>query len=541
MKITTELKNLDKKILFDTYAKLTESFKDFEKIETEEIIKEIENTYNNYQNIIEICTYEELEYLKKIIKKKEKQCENKDIEVELQSKLLITKEENKIKIMPPFLKSIKKAIKKVNKKEKTAIDDLNQALIGLVKIYGIAPTDKVIQIIQKKIGISEEIIKNIIKNNKYFNYYTYKIILEKEYILFEPYYYFEEDLINSINRYKEIDYKDVSLEEMIASRYELFDYKKENIKNFLDKISEYNFNYTELLLKILEVSTLDYKREDLIEYILNIKELKNINQNELINLLEKAMNDMPSAPLKGYTPNEISQKILKEEYEKKYKTNLEKTKENEMVQDYKSLRIEVEEIFEECVNYIIKNNALKINKIYEILIKNNISPNFENANVLNSLLFFHKIEDNNKLLFSEFIENGMNILSKKYKLAWQIEENIIESIFQIKKLKPEEGTVKLQDINTKKEYIMYDLAFSSGDKNMIGSFLYTTLITINKFTFANGYAFIFLKEKHQDIMKDIEKIKKTIVETKNEKLKTFLSCWKMFETEDIVFTARPLE
>lgn len=328
---------------------------------------------------------------------------------------------------------------------------------------------------------------------------------------------------------------------MIASRYELFDYKKETIKNFLDKISEYHFNYTELLLKIIEVSTLDYKRDDLIEYILNIKELKNINQKELINLLEKAMNDMPSAPLKGYSPNEISQKILKEEYEKKYKKNLEKTKENEMVQDYKSLRIEVEEIFEECANYMIKNNALKINKIYEILIKNNISLNFENANILNSLLFFHKIEDNNKLVFSEFIENGMNILSKKYKLAWQIEENIIESIFQIKKLNPEEGTVKLQDMNTKKEYIMYDLAFSSGDKNMIGNYLYTTLITINKFTFANGYAFIFLKEKHQDIMKDIEKSKKTIAETKNEKLKTFLACWKMFETEDIVFTARPLE
>lgn len=538
MKIREKINEIDKEWLYDQYTRLVEDFKDYEKINCEEILEEILNIYKDYNNIISLCQEKELETLEKILKKKK--IKDEETIEELHNKLFIWQEKNKYVIPEEIKYEVKKAIKNVRKTEKHAIDSLNESLIGMCKIYGIISPEKIYEIINDKIKIQKEVILNIIEQNRYFKYFTYKIEYdEKEYIIYEPFHYFEEELVETLELYKEIEYKKVSLEEMINHRYNLLDLKKESIRKFIEKLNEYNIDIKKYIENIIEYSVLDIKRDNIIKEIL--KEPNIEKKEEIIYLLEKAMDDMPSAALKGYTPNEMTQLLIKKEYDKNYHNIIEKTKENETIKDYKSLREETDEMFNNCAYYLMNHHKNEINNLIQVAHQNEIFYSLEDTNILNNLIFFHQIEDNGECLFSKYVKNGINVLSRQYKIAWQVEENKIESLFEVKKLNPEEGTIIIIDTKTKKEYLIYDIAFSCGNKNMEGGYIYTTITNVNKISFANGYAFVFLKDFHQNIIKELEEIKNTIINVKNNSLKTFFACHKLFQKENIVFTAKPLE
>jgi len=542
MKLKEILKELTKDEIFDTYTKLEENFKEFEEIDKEEMIEEIENIYKNYENIIELCTCNELDYLEEILKKKKNFIIDLEIDTSLNNKFLLFYQDEE-RIVPKDLENnIKKAIKKMNREKKIAVDGLNDALIGLIKIYGIIPKEKIYEILKKHLDIREEVILYQLENSRYIKFFTYKIeIEEKEYFIFEPFYYFEKGLKNTLNLYPEMDYKDITIEDMIEHRLHIFDFRKESIQNFAMEIEKNKFDPTELFLKIIEYSVLDYKRDDLMTYVNNIKELKKEEKENLKKIMDKAMNDMPSAALKGNTPNDLNQKALEQEFEKQYQKTVKSTKEMEDIQDYKMIREETEGMLEDCAIYLMKEYQNEINKLNQVAMKNGIFYEMEDSNILSNLIHFRTLKEKDQPLFSKYVEKGINVASKKYKIAWQVEENTIESLFKVKKLNPKEGTVELVDTKTKKEYKIYDLAFSSGSKNIVNSFIYTTLLTVNKFTFANGYAFIFIKELHKNLEKEIEDMKKEIKDVENEQTKEFFACHKLFKKEEVVFTAKPLE
>lgn len=534
---------IGKEKIYNIYLKITENLKNYETVSEKEMLEEITKVYSDYQNIIEICNYEELEYLKKIISKKFKNQEvDLDLEYELETKLLLVEEESGKKVIPKeYLPSVKKAIKKVKKEEKIELDYLCDLIIGLVKIYGIISPENISIIMSNKINVKEEKILDLVKYNKYLKQYISKVFYDnKEYYYFEYYFYFEEELVYSLDANPELEYADLKIEDLIEHRYNLFDTRKDSIDELLTAINSCHFDDIELVSKILKYATLDYKRDDLKKYISNLKELKAADKKEINQLLEIAMNDMPSATLKGYTPNELMQKNLKEEYDKQYQKTFEHTKNDEAIQDYKILRDEMDSIGYECSMYVTKNYNHRIQEFFNATKENGIEFKMEESNIVNNLILHHSIEDEPSL-FSIYVQEGMNVVSKKYKLAWQAEENLIESLFQVKKLNPKRGNVELIDVKNQKNYLIYDLAFSCGSKNLEGSYIYTTLLTINRLTFANGYAFIFLKEFHKDIEKEIKKAKKDISNIKNERTKEFLACYKLFKNENISFSARPLE
>lgn len=540
MEIKKEIENIKKDKLFNIYSKIIENFKDYKNITKQEILNEILFIYSDYKNIIDLCTYNQLEYLKKIIYKKNIDL-NIEIEEELKLNLLLFYEGEKRVIPKEFLPTIKKAIKKVKKEEKIAIDELNDLIIGLVKIYGIASIEIISNKINSITNITKEKIINLIENNKFLKKYMYKIFYDdKGYYMFEPYFSFEEDLVYTLEVFKELEYADVKIEDLIIHRYNMFDIRNSIIKEFLDKIYSYGFDPAELFYKILKCATLDNDRDAIIKYMLNIKELKNEKEEDLRKLIDKAMNEMPSATLKGHTPNEIMQKQLQEEYDKQYQKTFNYTKNDEAIQDYKCIREEIEDIFYECSLYLTKHYNDKLQELFHLLKENNIEISAEESNIINNFLLYHTKENEQKL-FSLYVNQAINVLSNKYKLAWQAEENYVESLFQVKKLNPTKGTVELYDLKSKKKYMIYDLAFSCGNKNMEGSYLYTTLLTINKFTFANGYAFIFIKDFHKNIEEELEDLKKVIVGTENEQTKEFMACYKLFKNENILFSARPLK
>ena len=67
MKLLEEAKYFRKEPVHDSYASIVEDFKDYEKVSKVQMIKEIFDVYSDYENIINICTYRELVYLKKVL------------------------------------------------------------------------------------------------------------------------------------------------------------------------------------------------------------------------------------------------------------------------------------------------------------------------------------------------------------------------------------------------------------------------------------------------------------------------------------------
>ena len=62
-----EIKYYKKEYVFDSYSRIVEDFKDYEKITKVNMLKEILKVYSDYQNIIDICTGRELKYLRYVL------------------------------------------------------------------------------------------------------------------------------------------------------------------------------------------------------------------------------------------------------------------------------------------------------------------------------------------------------------------------------------------------------------------------------------------------------------------------------------------
>ena len=65
MRMHDFIKNFRKEYVFEYYSRIVEGFKDYNKITKVKMLDEIYNTYDNPNNIIDICTIKELKYLQK--------------------------------------------------------------------------------------------------------------------------------------------------------------------------------------------------------------------------------------------------------------------------------------------------------------------------------------------------------------------------------------------------------------------------------------------------------------------------------------------
>ena len=76
-----EINYLRKDYVYDSYTKIVDDFKDYEKITKVKMLDAIYKVYSDYNNIISLCTVRELKYLKKLI---ESQIDIKEPEKEME-------------------------------------------------------------------------------------------------------------------------------------------------------------------------------------------------------------------------------------------------------------------------------------------------------------------------------------------------------------------------------------------------------------------------------------------------------------------------
>lgn len=70
MTLKEQVKHFRKDYIHRNYSRIIKNFKDYDKISRNKIIDEIKKEYDNPNNIIDICSFKELELLKKVMNKK---------------------------------------------------------------------------------------------------------------------------------------------------------------------------------------------------------------------------------------------------------------------------------------------------------------------------------------------------------------------------------------------------------------------------------------------------------------------------------------
>ncbi len=533
------LKNEDKSTIYSTYIRIISNYQDYEKITKKQMIQDIIDFYNQKEAINKICNTAELELLSKIIKKKMtyfkiiKKKYGPEL-IELLDKYIVFEDPitKKIHIPQEIAKNVKETVKKRKKQSKLDTDAVNLLLVMIIKFYGILEETKFFEIINNYMKIEKNLFQTIINESTYFHFYAFKYNQQKKsYWIYQDYRSLKEEFMMNYKYYQTLDYKIVSLEDLL----DYFDnpfytVEKEDLHQLEVLAEEEGYSLQYIVEEIMRCSILVYNVTKIEKYIkqknrkITSEQLENIR-----NLLYNIIDNMPSVALKGYTPKEYTRMITKKHYEEKYKKTYANLENKEEIEEYQSLREETDELVKGCAQYLVKDNLELFKKYQSLCTQYKVEPNLEQGNILDNFIIFHALEKNQIIPFSKYVQEKLNVLSKAYSYAWQVEDTLIETLFQIKELNPKKGKVKLEDIKTNKTYEIYDISLSSSSKDILKNYMFTTLITINNMTFANGYALLFEKERHPNILKEIKEIKENIKEIDNEKTKEFIAYYLLFK------------
>ena len=305
---------------------------------------------------------------------------------------------------------------------------------------------------------------------------------------------------------------------------------EEYVKNLLNSVERLRIIPDIFYDKMEYYVTLDLPREELFTWLKQHPLLKYIDLTEVIDLMNVAMDNMPSATFKGATKKEYLQKLAKDEYDKSYENNYKKVKNSKKINIYRELKENIYNIINSCLKYALYHQME--DKFYRILQKNDFPFNALESNVLAILLVFHKV-NKEMTLFERYIEeNNIHALHSQYPLFSAIKDTYIESLFEIKNLDAKNSNVTIEDVYSKKQYLVTDIALSSASKNNIGNYIYSSLVTIKNFTFFVEYAFIYNKESHSNILTEIDNRMNKLKNIANETTKRFLACYLLFIEQD---------
>lgn len=277
------------------------------------MLRKVEDFYSNPSNIPEICTERELKFLKKVLNNEDKLFDEKYYweRRKLSDKLLIGLYESKLHVFEEVKESVEKALKMVKHKIVKENDRINEVILGYLRVNGISELDDLVSKTSKLLNLSEKEIRNWLDNNVMIKYYTY---YNNEYNLgyreiFTPVYYIDYmDYLDTLKEERDnYTFKGVSSltpEEYKEIFYKGFNTKKETVKKLSEKLDGIYAFGTYIKEEILLVALINGNRE----YIKNLIEKHSYGNekiaNEVLELLDPAMDDMPSGALNGLTPNE---------------------------------------------------------------------------------------------------------------------------------------------------------------------------------------------------------------------------------------------
>lgn len=314
-------KNIRKDVIYESYYRLFDNPKDYEKISRTKMLEEILEFYSDYNNIIDICTIKELKFLEYLLNNDFNPLKTNEYLFEIDNliKKRIIGFDNKI--FDELKDNVKLALKKVNYKEKEKEDRINEILIGYIKTMGDSLIEPFLTITSLLISKDDDYIFDFINKSKLFKFY---VLSSEEYIesidkplnklIYIDYYDFIEDIdyersiqaIGAISNFNEKDFINIF--------YYDFNINNKVVGDFISLVKK--TPYASFILDMIKETTIfNMDRELLIEEIYTFIADDNIS-DKIIDSLDKALDRVPSPVLNGMTPLECEKKMQeKVEYE----------------------------------------------------------------------------------------------------------------------------------------------------------------------------------------------------------------------------------
>ena len=276
-KMSDLLKLYIKEEVFESYFRIMDEFKDYDKITKNKMLSEIYKVYSDYNNIIEICTTKELKYLEMIINN----CDNDELldnkyfweRNMLDNKFLIQIGKD-VFIPEEIIDTVVLAIKNVKWNKVKKLDELNEILIGYIKIQGVTLLLNACNVGAALLNLTSEDVLNHMLNNKLFNYYVSIITEDIELlgndvpVVLHNDFYDLKDEIEKLRKEKEItSYGKIDKKLFRTYFYNDFDINNKKINKLIDAVKQLPFSYSTILDDIKICAMLDEERGPLVYFI----------------------------------------------------------------------------------------------------------------------------------------------------------------------------------------------------------------------------------------------------------------------------------
>lgn len=296
------LKDFDKEEIYDIYTSLNIKVKPYDNITKNKMLEIIDVEYQDYHNIISICTLKELNFLKELVAKGKISLDEIEDEFAFEISSLfdkfIIKLDEEITIMDGLEDSIKEALKNLDIKEKENEEDVLIPLIGCLRLLGIERLDNLIFLFAKIYNMENAKLEELIKNSMLFKYYGY-IMYEEPYeylAVYKPYLDSIDELINLYAKKKSM-IKVIDDELFINAFYYGYDIRDKEIKDYMDKVKIPILKNT-----IIVAALFDEDRKPLKKFLQEF----NID----ITKLDKIMDKMPSSKYQLLSKEEYAKTLL---------------------------------------------------------------------------------------------------------------------------------------------------------------------------------------------------------------------------------------
>ena len=159
-----------KEFVFDLYSRIYPKFKEYDKITRKKMLEKIIEFYSDYNNIIDMCTYREIKFLKRMANREEINYDDERFKFEKASlikKMLVGyNEKYEYDFYDELKEPILLALSKVKMSEVKKKTELNEFLIGFYKVMGNFLIYPLINITSSLLKLDDRVVFDHVFNNR---------------------------------------------------------------------------------------------------------------------------------------------------------------------------------------------------------------------------------------------------------------------------------------------------------------------------------------------------------------------------------------
>ncbi len=307
MKLKDEYKKMPKELVYDMYNSLVYDIKYYDSITRDKMLDSIISEYKQEGYLYRICTERELLFLKYIQDNELTKDDLKKYEWEineLNKKAIFSKVT--LSVYEEQEDNVTKALAMYNKANKKVENELVTFMVSVIKINGNMLTKAFQSMMSSMFHMNEEAFNAYLAHPLFHFYVDYHMIdfhdLEEEELFYREYW---DELDELFLRRKEVGMAG-TFKSDIRDNYDIFYYgfpiRNPKVKKMYDEISKLNIK--DFYFRVIDNARLLYDYDNLGLFI---------DDNNLIQIIKDALDEMPSGALNGFTPKNYQKELKKGE------------------------------------------------------------------------------------------------------------------------------------------------------------------------------------------------------------------------------------